>query len=174
MVTSHADSRPLLARATDDLHHAVEQTPLGQALADGSVTVDQYHLWLSSLWHIHVHIDPETPTSLRRWFALSTDINTLGRVPRPTMATIAYTSMMHSAEASDAAIYVLGGATLMGGPVLAKALGPAGLPIAHLVMTPAEKKRALADWRPYRQREDLCGHARQCFRALIDVAYECW
>lgn len=160
-----------LAVATRDLHHAVEQTPLGQAMANGTVTEDQYAAWLETMLTVHRVIDPYLPKPTWRCAQLRGDLVALGyNFHRPDHITelVRHPCPLWSAEEAAGACYVMIGAHLMGGRIIAEKTRPR-LPALHVTMWP--DKRAAGDyWRMLRDQEQLIEPAKECFAFLLHHA----
>lgn len=157
-----------LRDATRDLHHAVEQTPLGRAMSSGAMPATWWSDWIGALHTIHTHLDPHLAPSLHRVVALATDLAHLPE-PVPTETAPRFALTLTTPEARDAAAYVLCGAHLMGGAIAERRLGHA-LPCAHLRWP--DRRAALDAWRPLRDRADLAPLARDTFAALLAISTE--
>jgi heme oxygenase len=162
-----SDLGPLHA-ATRDLHHAVEQTAHGRAMADGTVSKQAWADWLEALATIHAHVDEWLPKLLRREDELIEDLVKLP--PARTLHSIeSFVAELWQEEMAVGAGYVLTGAHLMGGKLICARLGNR-LPAAHLRW--ASRKEALDAFAPLRQRVDCVDGAIRCFQTLLAVAEE--
>ena len=154
-----------LRQVTQDLHHACERHPIGQALANGTVTDQQYADWLLVQLRIHEAIDPHLAPELERASAMQADIDTLDIVPHESRMAEAYAETLTYDAARAGAAYVMVGAHLMGGAMIARAVGDR-LPHDHIPKG-EERQTMLRAWRPLRERADLANEAVRCFGALL-------
>lgn len=161
--------------ATMDLHHAVERTPVGAAMAAGKPPRLWYAGWLKMKGAIHARIDRGLAPVSRRADAYAADLVALGLdVPIPS-AVMAHVAWLDDAEAAErerrftGTAYVMVGGALMGGEVIRRRLGP-DLPAASFGS--ACRQTEMAILLQYRQRGDCADQARACFQALIDACAE--
>ena len=157
-----------LRESTKNLHHAAEQTPLGAAMAQGSISEQWWADWLSALYTIHSTIDYFLPVELRRTHELVQDLFELNVQPRPLHKPSEYILYMNI-EDIEGATYVFTGAHLMGGAITAKAIGDR-LPKNHLLWD--DRKKVIELWSPLRDRIDLEESANKAFKAVIDICDE--
>lgn len=159
----------ILHAATRDLHHAVEQTAHGRAMADGTVTAQAWADWLEAMFVLHQAVDEWLPRPLRRAEALLEDMMEMP-VARPTPEAIpAFAAACWNEQTATGAGYVLTGAHLMGGALIAKRIGNR-LPTRHLRWD--DRPAAVAAFRPLRERGDCVSGAKECFKALLLAAKE--
>lgn len=158
-----------LYEATRDLHHACEAHAVGQRMAAGTITPQDWADWLAAFRAIHAAIDPYYPAHLARVALLDADLALLPR-PRPGRAAQELVDSLKTPAARAAAAYVLHGAHRRGGRVLAGKMGKAGLPTAHVVYPlPAEAEELVV---LLRGRADLAEDAVRVFRGLLAVMDE--
>jgi len=158
-----------LYEATQSLHHACEAHAVGQRMASGTITEQEWADWLAAFRAVHVIIDPVHPAHLARVALLDADLALLPP-PRPGTAAQALADSLISADAINAAGYVMHGAHRRGGRVLAPTMGKAGLPTAHVSYPlPAE---AEAFVRGLRAKADLATAAVAVFAGLLMVMDE--
>jgi len=158
-----------LYEATKSLHHACEKHAVGQRMAAGTITPQEWADWLAAFRAVHVVIDPIHPAHLARVALLDADLALLPS-PRPGKAAQALADSLTSADAINAAGYVLHGAHRRGGRVLAATMGKAGLPTAHVAYPmPAE---AEAFVKGLRDRTELADCAVAVFAGLLMVMDE--
>jgi hypothetical protein len=163
-----------LHAATRDLHHAVEQTALGRAMADGSVSEQDWADWLLALFIIHSFVDKKAPPVLRRTVQVRRDIEFMqerGVWSTVTSAPWKFTQGLQDDNDFEGAIYVLAGAHVMGGALIRKRIGDR-LPSEHLFFDEDARRGAVAEVRLFRDRPELAQGARNCFQALLDTARE--
>ena len=158
-----------LYEATRDLHHACEQHPVGQRMAAGAITAQEWADWLAAFRAIHVAIDPHNPAYMARVALLDADLALLP-APRPGRAAHDLAASLTTPESVSAASYVLHGAHRRGGRVLVKIMGKAGLPTAHVFYDlPGAAEEFV---KAHRVRSDLAGEARRVFGGLLRVMDE--
>jgi heme oxygenase len=157
-----------LREATRSLHHAAESTPLGAAMADGTMPARWWCDWLGALRVVHRALDPALPPVLARCDELEADLVALLPLqPRPIKPAADYADLLVSEAARLGAAYVFTGAHLMGGAVTERRIG-GRLPCAHLRW--ADRRLALEAWRPLRERADLEAEARAAFAAVLAIS----
>jgi heme oxygenase len=159
-----SDLGPLHA-ATRDLHHAVEQTALGRSMADGTVSAQAWADWLDVLLRLHEEVDEWMPPVLRRAEAVLEDLMELPAARRVDSADL-FIAKTWCERTAIGAGYVVVGAHLMGGAIIAKKIG-GRLPTRHLQW--GDRKAALLAFKPLRHRADCTDGAVGCFEALLDV-----
>ena len=158
-----------LYEATKDMHHACEAHAVGQRMAAGAITAQEWADWLAAFRAVHLVIDRVHPAHLARVALLDADLAMLPP-PRPGKAARALAASLTSADAINAAGYVLHGAHRRGGRVLAATMGRAGLPTAHVSYPlPAE---AEAFVKTLRARAELATAAVAVFAGLLTVMDE--
>ena len=158
-----------LYEATKDKHHACEQHAVGQRMAAGAITPQEWADWLAAFRAVHVIIDPIHPAHLARVALLDADLALLPP-PRSGKATQALADSLTGADAINAAAYVLHGAHRRGGRVLASTMGRAGLPTAHVIYPlPADTEAFVV---ALRTRSDIADAARAVFAGLLAVMDE--
>jgi len=168
-----ADLGPLHA-ATRDLHHAVEQTAFGQAMASGQVSEQAWTDWLQALRVLHMRVDAFAPPALRRAREVMDDLVEMhGRGFRPRLlhAPQCFLGEIQDEHAGLGAVYVLGGAHVMGGALIARRLN-GRLPTAHLSYNDNDRRDAVAAVKALRGRDELAAAARACFMALLNISNE--
>lgn len=154
--------------ATRDLHHACEAHPLGQAMVNGGITPLQWAGWLWAMRVLHQVVDPALPDHMDRHGALSAD---LAALPKPQASRKALHFAMHLiGQDVTGAAYVLHGAHLSGGRVLAPKMAKRGLPTGHTSYRDPEAVRAWLG--EVRGRVDCADQARATFGCLLDVMEE--
>jgi heme oxygenase len=167
------DLGPLHA-ATRDLHHAVEQTAFGQAMASGQVSEQAWTDWLQALRVLHMRVDPFAAPVLRRADEVMDDIIEMhgrGFKPRLLLSPQRFVDQANDEQFCLGAVYVLGGAHVMGGALIAKRVA-GRLPTAHLVYNDGDRREAVAAVKALRDRNELAAAARACFSVLIDIGNE--
>lgn len=120
---------------TRDLHHACEHHLVGGSMADGTISKQWWADWIESLRMIHLAIDGDPHMDpLSRIVELDVDVR--GSVATPRYNVIAdelSNRLMSSERMIDAARYVITGAHLMGGQVLAN-VSPDDFPVPIYTM----------------------------------------
>ena len=158
-----------LYAATRDLHHACEAHPVGQRMSAGTITSQEWADWLEAFRVIHLAVDSILPAHMAREALLRAD---LALLPRPMSSPAAWfhaASLTTQAQREGAA-YVTHGAHRRGGQVLARTMGAAGLPTAHVAYPlPAAAEEFV---KGCRERMDLAEPAIATFRALLAVMDE--
>lgn len=157
-----------LREATRALHHAAERTPLGAAMADGTMPARWWCDWLGALRTIHAALDPHLPPVLARLHGIDADLAALLPMqPAPGRAAAAFAATLSAPGAIVGAAYVFTGAHLMGGAVTERRIGHR-LPCAHLRWP--DRRAALDAWRPLRERVDAEAEARAAFAAVLAIS----
>jgi len=156
-----------LWKETRDLHHACEEHDVGAAMASGKPPMQWYSDWIGSLLDIHIRIDENYSTSIRRVERLKEDLENLVP-PRKMIVAKEYSATLNDEKSIAGAAYVLTGAHLMGGEVMRKRL--IGYPTKHLEW--GDRKLALKELNILRSREDVVEQARSCFSALLRIMDE--
>jgi hypothetical protein len=155
--------------ATRDLHHACEAHPVGQRMSAGIITRQEWADWLEAFRVIHITVDPILPPHMTREGLLRADLALLP-APRSSDAAWTYAASLATQAQREGAAYVLHGAHRRGGAMLARTMGAAGLPTAHVAYPmPAEAETFV---RGCRERDDLAEPARATFAALLAVMDE--
>lgn len=167
--------RPLHA-ATLDLHHAVEATAVGAAMAAGRPPRLWYAGWLAMKGALHARLDPALAPASRRAALYAADLAALGIGAKPPAAVAAHVAWIDATDDPaererrvTGAAYVMVGGALMGGEVIRRRLDPA-LP-SESFRSP-DRATEMAMLQQYRQRADCVAEARACFQALIDACAE--
>lgn len=166
-----ADLGPLHA-ATRDLHHSIEQTPFGKSMASGDVDPQEWTIWLRSLYDIHYMIDNWAPDALKRADEVKQDLLEMykrGYSASPIDSVRLYLDNIKTEDQALGAIYVLGGAHVMGGAIIQKQIN-GKLPCSHLIYPDDTRRNAVAAVKSLRDRNELSEHARDCFKILITIA----
>ena len=158
-----------LYAATRDLHHACEAHSVGQRMTAGTITRQEWSDWLEAFRIIHLAVDPILPQHMTRDGLLLADLSLLP-TPHPSPATQAYADGLTTQAQREGAAYVLHGAHRRGGAMLARTMGAAGLPTAHVVYPLPGEAEAFV--KGCREREDLAEPARKTFGALLAVMNE--
>jgi heme oxygenase len=159
-----------LKSQTKDLHHAAERHPIGQSMANGTITKRWWADWIVALKVIHQVIDQHNPESMHRVQQLEKDLEEVDvLLPTDNFAAIEYAKTLTTPEEIAGATYVFTGAHLMGGAVTAKQLN-GRLPSNHLVWE--DRKQTMTDWSPLRDRADLVEPAQRAFQAVIYILDE--
>lgn len=153
---------PNLRELTRPAHHAAEQHPVGAAMADGSISADWWSAWCAALLPVHAVLDLHSPSSIHRTAELIADLSA-GPPAQISREALAYARTLTSREAIDGAVYVFTGAHLMGGALIARRIGDR-LPTAHLQWQ--DRRQAITDWSPLRERAELQAHADAGFAAI--------
>ena len=154
--------------ATKDLHHACEQHPVGQRMANGAVTAQEWADWLAAFRTLHDVIDTALPAHMARDAVLSADLSVLPRA-NPSPAALVFAASLAGADVSGAA-YVLHGAHRSGGRVMAPKMAKRGFPTLHTCYRDPEAVKAWIDG--VRNRGDMVGQARDTFGCLLAVMDE--
>jgi len=163
-----------LHSATRDLHHAVESTKFGTAMAKGTVSPEAWTMWLKAMCDIHCIIDNWAPVALQRYYPVLADYSemlTRNMKQVPVASSIDYVQSIKTNTDALGAVYVLGGAHVMGGAIIQKQIN-GRLPCRHLLFDKTERPHAIQAIVQLRNREDLIDSARACFSALINTANE--
>ena len=158
---------------TRDLHHACEAHPLGQAMANATISAQQWLDWLGALRLIHERLDPHLPPYAQVAGELTLDmIDMLPLVPRQNQSAQDFARSLDTPERIGAAAYVLIGAHRRGGRVIEKRLAEAGraLPCRHVRFFAPDHAEAMV--KSLRDKALLATAARQTFAALLDIMEE--
>jgi heme oxygenase len=161
-----------LHNATRDLHHAIEQTPFGKAMANGTVKPEEWTIWLKSLYDIHSVIDKWAPNALKRSEEVRQDLlvmNERGFFDMGTIESVKDYLVNIDDKQALGAVYVLGGAHVMGGAVIQRQIA-GKLPCSHLTYPDDTRREAVAAVRTLRDKDELTEAARNCFGILISIA----
>lgn len=174
-MASPAPPRPLHA-ATLDLHHAVEATAVGAAMASGRPPPLWYAGWLAMKGALHARLDPALAPASRRAAAYAADLAALGIAAPAPAAAAAHVAWIDATEDPaererrvTGAAYVMVGGALMGGEVIRRRLDPA---LPSKSFRSPDRATEMAMLQQYRQRADCVAEARACFQALIDACAE--
>lgn len=158
-----------LREATRDLHHACEQHPLGQRMARGEVTAQEWADWLAGFAVLHAAADRVMPIHMQRGYLFNADFEWLrmqhGVEPREPQAAVAWASMLDTETDKLGAAYVLHGAHRRGGPIIRKVVSRHGLPSAHTHYDRAVDAERLV--KALSARTDLAAAARRTFAVLL-------
>jgi heme oxygenase len=166
-----ADLGPL-HKATRDLHHSIEQTPFGLSMASGDIDPVEWTIWLRSLLDIHTVIDNWAPDALKRSNEVKNDLLVMydrGYSADSIEDVKLYVDNIKTDEQALGAIYVLGGAHVMGGAIIQKQIN-GKLPCSHLTYPDQTRRDAVAAVKSLRDRDELSEDARDCFKMLILIA----
>jgi heme oxygenase len=166
-----ADLGPL-HKATRDLHHSIEQTPFGLSMASGDIDPVEWTIWLRSLLDIHTVIDNWAPDALKRSNEVKNDLLEMydrGYSADSIEDVKLYIDNIKTDEQALGAIYVLGGAHVMGGAIIQKQIN-GKLPCSHLTYPDQTRRDAVAAVKSLRDRDELSEDARDCFKMLILIA----
>lgn len=160
-----------LHRETRALHHAVEHTALGQAIASGNPTKEQYALWLAMNMPVATFCAALVPSSLRSVEGYLQDVEALGVPWSPPSPVVRHVAAAHTSEIMTmGTLYVYLGALLKGGPILAERLKPNGFPVAHFAVSDEGRDAGERILRDLRRRTELVPGAMACFSAFLAVA----
>jgi hypothetical protein len=119
---------------THDAHHAAEATTFGARYASGTLSRQEYALWLGFQLQAHDLIDAVVPGFMGRRVALAADLLVV-RAPLFALSAgyeLAAEIMRTPPLSQLAAAYIFYGAHLQGGAVIKPKLIAAGLPTTHL------------------------------------------
>jgi hypothetical protein len=158
-----------LKEVTKEVHHLAERHPIGESMANGTITEDVWADWINCLFTIHSWIDPELPEELRRVDELEKDLEECNVSPYGNTKTMEYVLSLITHDSIDAATYVFTGAHLMGGAITAKNIRDR-LPVNHLDWE--NRKEAVKLWNPLRDREELADEAMDAFETIIEIMDE--
>jgi heme oxygenase len=158
----------ILYAATKDLHHACEQHPVGQRMADGTVTRHEWADWLAAFRVLHGAIDMTLPAHMSRDLVLAADLSVLPE-PSPSDAARRFAISLLGREVVGAA-YVLHGAHRSGGRVMAPKMAKRGFPTLHTCYRDPEAVKVWVDG--VRDRGDMVQQARDTFGCLLAVMDE--
>ena len=158
----------ILYTATKDLHHACEQHPVGQRMASGAVTAQEWADWLAAFRTLHGAIDMTLPAHMSRDFVLTADMSVLPE-PRPSDAARRFAVSLLGQDVAGAA-YVLHGAHRSGGRVMAPKMAKRGFPTLHTCYRDPDAVKSWIDG--VRGRLDMAQQARATFGCLLAVMDE--
>lgn len=158
-----------LFTATRDMHHACEAHPVGQRMAGGTISPQEWADWLAAFRAVHVAIDSHYPDHMARVSYLDDDLAQLP-APRVGHAAKALADSLVTPEAIAGASYVLHGAHRRGGRVLASIMDGAGLPTSHVIY--AQPGAVEIFVKGCRDRADIAQDARAVFAGLLSVMDE--
>ena len=154
--------------ATKDLHHACEQHPVGQRMANGTITRQEWADWLWAFHTLHIAVDATLPCHMARESVLFADLSVLPRA-RPSVAAMQFACDILDTDTTGAA-YVLHGAHRSGGRVMAPKMAKRGFPSLHTCYRDPEAVKAWID--SVRGRMDMVDQARDTFGCLLTVMDE--
>jgi hypothetical protein len=157
-----------LFEATRHLHHACEQHPVGQRMANGTVTRQEWADWLSAFRTLHLAVDAALPGHMARESVLFADLSVLPRA-RPSLAAMHFSCEILDKDTTGAA-YVLHGAHRSGGRVMAPKMAKRGFPTLHTCYRDPEAVKWWID--SIRGRMDMVDQARDTFGCLLAVMDE--
>jgi heme oxygenase len=156
-----------LRDATLDLHHAAERHPVGQAMADGTISERWWLDWLGALRVVHATLDPHLPAVLHRIHQIDADIAAMAPMqPAVGHAPRLFAQSLTTHLAVTGAAYVFTGAHLFGGALTARAVG-SRLPSSHLLWV--DRPAALHVFRPMRNAIEAELYARNAFAAVLAI-----
>lgn len=160
-----------LREATTGVHHGAEQTPFGERMATGTLTMQEWADWLGAMGFIHTFIDAYMPACLRRSDELFDDLREAGPAhPLVSVRGIVETLRKVDEDVMLGYCYVCSGANLRGGQVIRKVLEPKGFPCRHLYF---EDFREPNEWfESLRDRTELAEPAQRAFAAIVGVMGE--
>lgn len=168
-----ADLGPL-HKATRDLHHAVEQTSFGMAMASGRVSSEAWTTWLKALYEIHSVVDRWAPVSLQRSKEVEADLLEMHKrgfkevsLQSPTI----FANSITEEQKALGAVYVLGGAHVMGGAIIRNRMN-GRLPCSHITYEDEDRRNAVAAVKSLRDSIQLADYARDCFSTLLLTCQE--
>lgn len=156
----------ILKQSTQEKHNQAEQTAVGAAMADGTISAQWWADWMGAILAVHTAIDAYLPDCLQRTVPLCKDLAQLGIQPRYCPAVTEYVATLTDSAQREGAEYVFTGAHLMGGAIIHKRLADR-LPTAHLQWS--DRSEAIRLWTPLRDRTDLIGPAHRAFAAVINI-----
>jgi hypothetical protein len=157
-----------LYEATKDLHHACEQHPVGQRMASGEVTAQEWADWLGAFRTLHNVIDTALPCHMARNLVLLADLSVLPEAC-PSDAAQRFAISLLGQDTTGAA-YVLHGAHRSGGRVMAPKMAKRGFPTLHTCYRDPEAVKSWLD--SVRGRGDMVQQARATFGCLLAVMDE--
>mgnify|MGYP005860008713 CR=1 FL=1 len=158
-----------LFAATRDLHKACEKHPVGQRMAEGNITRQEWSDWLWALRELHRSCDRAVPEHMNRDAVLTSDLALLPP-GRSSEAAIAWSIALTQMPDVTGAAYVLHGAHRSGGRKMGPILVRRGLPVQHIIYV--DPAAAQAWVRNARTREDCAPVARATFDCLLGVMDE--
>ena len=158
-----------LYEATRDYHHACEEHPVGQKMAVGAITRADWAHWLHAMQMLHWGADGLLPDHMRRDLLFRADLSVL---PKPAASRAARVSLdsLDSVTSRMGLAYVLHGAHVSGGRVLAPRMAKRGLPTGHVCYRHPDKVRAWVT--EMRGRGELAAAAKAAFSCLLGVMDE--
>jgi heme oxygenase len=161
-----------LREATTGVHHGAEQTPFGERMATGTLTMQEWADWLGAMVLVHLRIDEHLPGCLRRSSELLKDLGATGISENPLISARGIAAALDHGDRELVLgfCYVCSGANLRGGQVIRKVLEPKGFPCSHLYF---ENFREPNEWfESLRDRTDLAQPAQRAFAAIVGVMGE--
>lgn len=157
-----------LYEATRHLHHACEQHPVGQRMADGSCTPQEWADWLCAFRELHRAVDPTLPAHMSREQVLTADLSVLPEA-NPSLAARRFALSLLGLEVTGVA-YVLHGAHRSGGRVMAPKMAKRGFPTLHTCYREPDAVRVWLD--SVRGEVSAAEQASATFRCLLAVMDE--
>lgn len=149
--------------STRSLHHACEQHPVGEAMANGNPPMQWYVDWLFTLKVIHTKVDDVVPDEAKRVSRIEDDMKASGLTSRNITTPVIFAEKIKTSNQLEGAAYVLTGAHLMGGEIMKRRL--IGYPTQHLEW---ESRTASLEYlKSLRVRGELSDAAIDCFNALL-------
>lgn len=163
-----------LNKATRDLHHAVENTWLGEALVLGAPSTPQYAAWIAIELPVAMYLRPDLGDLARVEGYLADQAALIEQAPTPEAVWEHLLACQddHTGRLHRGLMYVFLGAKLRGGPVLLQELSARGYPVAHMEVTAQEMKRGLAMLRPLRGDMTLVEAAKRAFEMYLEACKE--
>jgi heme oxygenase len=153
-----------LREITRPLHHSAEQHPIGAAMANGTISKQDWADWLGALLIVHRKIDPLLPAACGRVSQILSDLEACKPFePRENLPAISYANSLTSYQG---AFYVFTGAHLMGGAVIRKRLVNR-LPCEHLAW--ADRKEAIQSWQHLREATEHAKASKDAFSAILRI-----
>ena len=177
---------------THDSHHSAQETVLGKAIMEGTITPFQYYIWLSVQSYIHAIIDEEMPYYCRRGAEFNLDLLDLlyseklsseemlkaDEILEPAITKINNYLILDDVdgftlfvtpELMMGAGYIMLGAHLMGGPKNKKHLEAAGYVCNHLSYRDGDRQLAREFLFKLRNIPKLADHANGFFKMVRDI-----
>jgi len=159
--------------STKEIHHEAEQHPFGSRMAAGEITRQEWCDWLGANLQIHFKLDIYLPPYLQRSSEFAMDLyQLLPLVPKHSFSASLLADKLDSKNPSTIGglAYVMCGANLRGGQVMAKKLEPLGFPCCHTRFPDMPQAN---EWlNRLRERGELATSAQQAFRGIISVMDE--
>jgi len=169
VATQQAMQATNLYTATREYHHACEEHPIGQKMAIGAITRVEWAYWLHALQVLHWGADGLLPDHMRRDLMFRADLSVLPRVPKSPAAQ-ALLDDLGTVNSRMGLAYVLHGAHVSGGRVLAPKMAKRGLPTGHVCYRHPDQVRGWVS--EMRGRGELAPAAKAAFCCLLGVMDE--